>query len=193
MGISFWLKQESNSFYIPLKNASNQSSLIGLLASPRERKCCLCADLLGPGGTFDRNRHLILTSLASEVTANDGFFNASTGTDPDQVYAMRMCIPGAKQELCSGCIKAASDQPSFRQLNTDPPSIGYNTGDLRKNLTAFDRSRNKYQVFTLETADDITTAGYLQFDVKEIEAATNPTKKGQLDWITPGILYIHQD
>ncbi|CAF1917552.1 hypothetical protein Bca4012_051174 [Brassica carinata] len=40
-----------------------------------------------------------LSSLASEVTANDGFFNASVGTYPDQVYAMGMCIPGAKQEL----------------------------------------------------------------------------------------------
>ena len=32
-----------------------------------------------------------------------------------------------------------SNRPSFKQLNTDPPSVGYNTGDLRTNLTAFDR------------------------------------------------------
>ncbi|KAH0898644.1 LOW QUALITY PROTEIN: hypothetical protein HID58_048212 [Brassica napus] len=106
-----------------------------------------------------------LSSLASEVTANDGFFNASVGTYPDQVYAMGMCIPGAKQELfqiatsdqliqsCpnqtaafywSGggktlCMAHYSNRPSFKQLNTDPPSVGYNTGDLRTNLTAFDR------------------------------------------------------
>ncbi|ESQ38355.1 hypothetical protein EUTSA_v10028545mg [Eutrema salsugineum] len=72
-----------------------------------------CLDSLGtfkPGGTFDNNRQLILSSLASEVTARDGFFNASIGTDPDQVYAMGICIPGAKQEICSDCIKDASDQ-----------------------------------------------------------------------------------
>lgn len=131
----------------------------------------ICLENFGtfrPGGTFDRNRQLILSSLASEVTAHDGFFNGSTGKDPDQVYAMGMCIPGAKQELCSECIKASSDQlrlscpnqtasfywsgggktlcmarysnrPSFSQFYTDPPSIGYNTGDLRTNLTAFDK------------------------------------------------------
>ncbi|KAJ4869646.1 putative cysteine-rich receptor-like protein kinase 30 [Raphanus sativus] len=63
-----------------------------------------------PGDTFDRNRQLILSSLASEVAAKDGFFNVSVGTYPDQVYALGMCIPGAKQEFCSDCIKAASDQ-----------------------------------------------------------------------------------
>ncbi|KAJ4885530.1 putative cysteine-rich receptor-like protein kinase 30 [Raphanus sativus] len=56
------------------------------------------------------NRQLILSSLASEVAAKDGFFNVSVGTYPDQVYALGMCIPGAKQEFCSDCIKAASDQ-----------------------------------------------------------------------------------
>jgi hypothetical protein len=35
------------------------------------------------------------------------------------------------------------------------------------------RSRKKYQAFASETADDITTVGYLQFDIKDIEAATS--------------------
>lgn len=130
----------------------------------------LCLDKFGtftPGGTFDKNRRLILSSLASEVTAQDGFFNASIGTNADQVYAMGMCIPGAKQKLCRDCIKEASDQlvqicpnqtaafhwsgggetlclarysnrPSFRPLDLDPPSVGYNTGNLSTNLTDFD-------------------------------------------------------
>ncbi|KAJ4869644.1 putative cysteine-rich receptor-like protein kinase 30 [Raphanus sativus] len=121
-----------------------------------------------PGGTFDRNRQLILSSLASEVAAKDGFFNVSVGTYPDQVYALGMCIPGAKQEFCSDCIKAASDQliqscpnqaaafywsgggetlcmarysnsPSFRPVDTDSPSYGANVENLSTNLTDFDR------------------------------------------------------
>uniref|UniRef100_A0A1J3H087 Putative cysteine-rich receptor-like protein kinase 30 n=1 Tax=Noccaea caerulescens TaxID=107243 RepID=A0A1J3H087_NOCCA len=79
---------------------------------------------------------------------------------------MGMCIPGAKQKLCSDCIKEASEQliqtcpkqtsalhwsgggetlcmarysnqPSFRPLDIDQSSIGSNVGDLRTNITAF--------------------------------------------------------
>ncbi|CAH8355728.1 unnamed protein product [Eruca vesicaria subsp. sativa] len=128
-----------------------------------------------PGSNFDKNRQLILSSLASEVTSNDGLFNGSIGKDPDQVYAMGMCIPGAKQEICSDCIKAASDQliqscpnqaaafywsgagetlcmaryssePSFRPLDMDSPSYGANIGNLSTNLTYFDELLERLSV-----------------------------------------------
>ncbi|KAK2640644.1 hypothetical protein Ddye_028439 [Dipteronia dyeriana] len=38
--------------------------------------------------TFGRNRDLILSTLASQVSVNGGFYNATVGQDPDKVYAL---------------------------------------------------------------------------------------------------------
>lgn len=140
---------------------------VNLIVAVSAQLCLNTSETFGPGDTYDRNRRLILSSLASEVTAKDGFFHASIGTDPDQVYAMGMCIPGAKQKPCWYCIKDASDLliqscrnqraaiywsgggdtlcmarysnwPSFRPLDFSPASYGANIGDLSTNLTDFD-------------------------------------------------------
>lgn len=62
-----------------------------------------------PNSTYDNNRRLILSTLASNVTAHDGYFNISMGLGPDRVYAMGMCAPGAEPNVCSQCIETASD------------------------------------------------------------------------------------
>ncbi|WZZ43407.1 hypothetical protein YC2023_039666 [Brassica napus] len=62
-----------------------------------------------PGGRYETNRGLILSSLASNVSARGGFFNGSIGQGPDRVYALGMCIQGAEPEVCFKCIDKASN------------------------------------------------------------------------------------
>ncbi|XP_019086460.1 PREDICTED: cysteine-rich receptor-like protein kinase 17 [Camelina sativa] len=62
-----------------------------------------------PNSTYDNNRRLLLSTLPSNVTAHDGYFNGSIGLGPDRVYAMGMCAPGAKPDVCSNCIKTTSE------------------------------------------------------------------------------------
>ncbi|XP_033143833.1 cysteine-rich receptor-like protein kinase 11 isoform X4 [Brassica rapa] len=119
-----------------------------------------------PNGTYDTNRRLILSSLPSNVTTQEGlFFNGSIGQEPNRVYAIGMCIPGSTPQDCSDCIKSASDglihscpnqtnaftwpgDPTLcyvRYSNTsflessdlDPHSLFFNTGDINSNLTEF--------------------------------------------------------
>ncbi|EFH48848.1 kinase family protein [Arabidopsis lyrata subsp. lyrata] len=162
----------------------------------------LCSEKFGtftPGGTFDRNRRLILSSLPSEVTAQDGFYNASIGTDPDQLYAMGMCIPGAKQKLCRDCMKDVTrmliqtcpnqiaaihwsgggktvfmaryyNRPSSRPLDLDSVAIGYNDGNLRTNLTDFDRLWERLVVHMVTKASS-SSIKYLSFDNSRFYAA----------------------
>ncbi|KAF2550685.1 hypothetical protein F2Q68_00037313 [Brassica cretica] len=61
-----------------------------------------------PFSTYDTNRCLVLTSLASNVPANRGFYNASIGQSPNKVYATGKCIPGTEPEVCSACIMSGS-------------------------------------------------------------------------------------
>lgn len=62
-----------------------------------------------PNSTYDNNRRLILSTLPSNVTAHDGYFQSSIGLGLDRVYAMGMCAPGAEPNVCSQCIETASD------------------------------------------------------------------------------------
>nr|VDD49289.1 unnamed protein product [Brassica oleracea] len=58
-----------------------------------------------PNDTYDANRRLILSSLPSNVTSQEGlFFNGSIGQEPNRVYATGMCIPGSTPQDCSDCI-----------------------------------------------------------------------------------------
>lgn len=70
---------------------------------------CVNNAFFRPNTTYDTNRGLVLSSLASNATARNGFYNGSTGHGLDRVYGVGMCIPGAKPELCSECIQKASD------------------------------------------------------------------------------------
>ncbi|KAL0727222.1 hypothetical protein Bca4012_023315 [Brassica carinata] len=63
-----------------------------------------------PDGTYDLNRRVMLSSLPSNVTANDGLYTTSaTGQDPNRVYGLGMCVPGTDARSCSDCIMAASN------------------------------------------------------------------------------------
>ncbi|CAA7058749.1 unnamed protein product [Microthlaspi erraticum] len=129
---------------------------------------CVNNAFFRPNSTYDTNRGHILSSLASNATAQNGFYNGSVGQGLDRVYGVGMCIPGAEPKLCSECIQEASDgllqscpnqteaytwsgggktlcMASYSNrslsgsLDMDPPSLGYNTGDIKTNSTEFDR------------------------------------------------------
>ncbi|KAH7569100.1 hypothetical protein JRO89_XS06G0105600 [Xanthoceras sorbifolium] len=50
--------------------------------------------------TYGRNRNLIRSSLAPNVTTNEGFYTASVGQDPDKVYAVALCRGDTSSESC---------------------------------------------------------------------------------------------
>ncbi|KAI9173358.1 hypothetical protein LWI28_000213 [Acer negundo] len=59
---------------------------------------------------YDTNRFLILSSLSSHVTLdNGGFYSTSIGQDPEKVYAVALCRGDSpSNENCVNCITAAS-------------------------------------------------------------------------------------
>ncbi|ESQ55018.1 hypothetical protein EUTSA_v10024670mg [Eutrema salsugineum] len=63
-----------------------------------------------PNGTYDLNRRVMLSSLPSNVTGNNGFYTTSTGQVPNRAYGLGMCVPGTDTQSCSDCIISASDR-----------------------------------------------------------------------------------
>ncbi|KAF8046396.1 hypothetical protein N665_3740s0003 [Sinapis alba] len=80
-----------------------------LISSVYANTCFNRSGLFTPNGTYDLNRRVMLSSLPSNVTANDGFYTTSTGQDPNRVYGLGMCVPGTEARSCSDCIMAASN------------------------------------------------------------------------------------
>lgn len=58
--------------------------------------------------TYDLNRRDLLSSLPSNVIANDGFYTTSTGEDPNRAYGLGMCVPGTDAQSCSDCIVSSN-------------------------------------------------------------------------------------
>ncbi|KAL0875585.1 hypothetical protein Bca101_025290 [Brassica carinata] len=71
--------------------------------------CLNRSGFFSPNGAYDINRRLMLSSLPTNVTANDGFYNTSRGQDTNRVYGLGLCVPGTEAQSCSDCIKAASN------------------------------------------------------------------------------------
>lgn len=91
---------------------------------------CMNTSFFTPLSTYDTNRRLVLTSLASNVTAHHGFYNASIGQPPNRVYAAGMCIPGTEPEICSGCIMSGSYGLIMNCLNQKEASLWYSNRTL---------------------------------------------------------------
>ncbi|CAN8324300.1 unnamed protein product [Cochlearia groenlandica] len=80
------------------------------LSSVSSQTCMNDNGYFTPNSTYDANRRLILSSLHSNVTSQQGlFYYGSIGQEPNRVYAIGMCIPGSDPNDCSECIKRGSD------------------------------------------------------------------------------------
>ncbi|CAL9232469.1 unnamed protein product [Arabidopsis halleri] len=63
-----------------------------------------------PNGTYDTNRRLVLSTLASNVSSrNNRFYNVSVGEGAWRIYALGLCIPGTDPKVCADCIQLASE------------------------------------------------------------------------------------
>ncbi|EOA16151.1 hypothetical protein CARUB_v10004289mg [Capsella rubella] len=85
--------------------------------SAQTETCDATTGVFKPNSTYANNRRLILSTLPSNVTAHDGYFNGSIGLGPDRVYVTGMCAPGAEPDVCSNCIKTTSEKLLQKCLN----------------------------------------------------------------------------
>lgn len=81
--------------------------------------------------TYAKNRGLILSYLASNVTENGGFYTATVGQGPDKVYGLVLCRADTPSEECSKCVNTAiaelveqcPNQKEALSWGGDPPCI----------------------------------------------------------------------
>jgi len=117
--------------------------------------------------TYAKNGDLVLRSLASNVTANGGFYNTTIGLGNDTVYGLVFCMASASTEICSSCVNSAiqtlmaacpnqkeaiswggnpvpcivryANRYFFGSLELSPTDAGHNTGILDSTFRQFDQ------------------------------------------------------
>ncbi|KAL0834720.1 hypothetical protein Bca101_086609 [Brassica carinata] len=158
-----------------------------LISSSAYANTCLNrSGFFAPDGTYDLNRRVMLSTLPSNVTANDGFYTTSTGQDPNRVYGLGMCVPGIEAGSCSDCIMAASNglvqncttqieaidwrmyrntlclvrysnRSFYGSLDMEIIRHDYNTRDYQPNGTDFDMTWEALMVGVIE---DVSSTNY---------------------------------
>ncbi|XP_023635855.1 putative cysteine-rich receptor-like protein kinase 31 isoform X2 [Capsella rubella] len=139
-----------------------------------------CGDSLffTPNSTYDTNRRLVLSTLASNVSSqNNRYYNVSVGEGAGRIYALGLCIPETDPKVCSDCIQPASvrllqncpnqtdswdwradktlcfvrySNSSFFDVKTlMPTQAEYNTGMYKGNVTAYTRTWDAFMEFML--------------------------------------------
>ncbi|KAI9197640.1 hypothetical protein LWI28_001967 [Acer negundo] len=71
-------------------------------------KICYDTGNFTTNSNYANNRKNILSSLATDVKSNNGFFTGSTGQGSDEVYALALCRGDFSSEKCASCINSTS-------------------------------------------------------------------------------------
>ncbi|XVF39312.1 hypothetical protein PTKIN_Ptkin01aG0024500 [Pterospermum kingtungense] len=127
---------------------------------------CYSTGTFVTNSTYGKNRGLILASLPSNVSANDGFFTTTIGQDSNQVYAIGLCRGDSSDtDTCDRCLNSLiqslidkcpnqkeafswagdqlclvhyADRSFFGILEESYNDPEYLGDDLKSNLTQFD-------------------------------------------------------
>ncbi|KAH7569092.1 hypothetical protein JRO89_XS06G0104200 [Xanthoceras sorbifolium] len=84
-----------------------------------EWKHCYDTGNFTANSTYARNRNLLLSSLASNITGYKGFYNTTIGQDPDKVYGLA---------LCRGDVSSEDYRSHFGKVEMDVPVNAYWNG-----------------------------------------------------------------
>jgi hypothetical protein len=78
-----------------------------------------CDDTTTSTTTYKDNLNTLLSSLASNATSSSiGFFNASAGLEPDDVYGLFFCRGDLSTDVCQNCVANATKDIVQRRCPT---------------------------------------------------------------------------
>ncbi|TYH47744.1 hypothetical protein ES332_D10G019000v1 [Gossypium tomentosum] len=81
--------------------------------------------------TYQANRNTVLSSLSSNSTRGDGFYNTTAGRSPDMVYGLFLCRGDLSTSVCQACVTFATTDISQRCPNQTTAVVWYDECLLR--------------------------------------------------------------
>ncbi|XP_021293793.1 cysteine-rich receptor-like protein kinase 10 isoform X2 [Herrania umbratica] len=87
---------------------------------------------------YQRNLNFLLSSLQSNATRENGFYNLTVGQDPpDIVYGLFLCRGDVTQDICQECVSTASGEILRRCPNQKTALVYYDECTLRYSNQSF--------------------------------------------------------
>ncbi|XXG69418.1 hypothetical protein AAC387_Pa06g2295 [Persea americana] len=77
-------------------------------ASPLYHRCS--SSTYNLNSTYRTNLNLLLSSLSSKASANNGFYNTTIGENQDQAYGLALCRADMSSDYCQKCLDEASGE-----------------------------------------------------------------------------------
>ncbi|KAJ6416431.1 hypothetical protein OIU84_002316 [Salix udensis] len=142
--------------------------LIFLSITLTDAQDCYTTGNFTANSTYAKNRDLVLRSLASNVTANGGFYNTTIGSGNDTVYGLVHCMASPSAGNCSLCVNSSiqalmtacpnqkeaiswggnpvpcivryANRYFFGSLERSPTLALYNTGKIDATFAQFDQA-----------------------------------------------------
>ncbi|KAL0876996.1 hypothetical protein Bca101_026701 [Brassica carinata] len=147
--------------------------------------------------TYDLNRRVLLSSLASNVTTHNGFYSSSMGENSNRIFIIGMCIPGTEPDKCSVCIKGIAGHMlsscsnetvgydwidfcmvrysniSFSgSLIMERSGVASNSEDVGVDLIVFDRVWDELMLRTITAASNGTSSFAHKYYAAEVASLT---------------------
>ncbi|KAK3206451.1 hypothetical protein Dsin_020497 [Dipteronia sinensis] len=145
--------------------------VISMISFTTGQECYESAGNFTTNSTYGRNRDLVFSSLASNVTANGGFYNVSIGQDPDRVYALALCrgdINSSSKSDCASCISSGIQDIMSKCPNQKEAlswgSKGITPCIVRYASSSIFRKRELDPLSALINTGDIQTSNLTKFD-----------------------------
>lgn len=73
--------------------------------------------LFAVNSTYSENLNSLFSSFASNIVANDGFYNTSIGEGSNKVYGLALCGRGYEKQPCVNCVEQAIQESQQRCPN----------------------------------------------------------------------------
>ncbi|KAF8395566.1 hypothetical protein HHK36_019516 [Tetracentron sinense] len=81
--------------------------------------------------TYQMNLNFLMSTLSSNASLNDGFYNSTAGENPDKVYALFLCRGDVAPDVCANCVNASRYEIITRCPNQKKATIWYRDCMLR--------------------------------------------------------------
>ncbi|XP_038690296.1 cysteine-rich receptor-like protein kinase 10 [Tripterygium wilfordii] len=116
-----------------------------------------------PNSTYQSNLNLLLSSLASNSTSNNGFHNTTTGQTPDTIYGLFLCRGDVSTDVCQDCVTFATQDVVQRCPVEKVAVIWYDECLLRySNRTFFNTNEGGFVIlYNTKNSTNQTSAGDL--------------------------------
>ncbi|KAF8403628.1 hypothetical protein HHK36_011732 [Tetracentron sinense] len=111
--------------------------------------------------TYQINLNLLLSTLSTNASLNDGFYNATGGRNSDKVYALTLCRGDVAPDVCANCVNTSSHAIIQQCPNQKEAIIGYDECMLRYSNTSMFSVMDQTHILLLLNTKNFSDADQL--------------------------------